>query len=82
MPGATNAYPSQQNPPQPATSSQGGLTPATGGFRPATGGVQAGHGRVQAGQLQLVTRPPVMTTRPAGRDESAQIVYDPAGRPG
>ncbi len=75
MPGATNAYPSQQNPPQPATSSQGGLTPATGG-------VQAGHGRVQAGQLQLVTRPPVMTIRPAGRDESAQIVYDPAGRPG
>ena len=57
-----------QDPPWPAMSSQGGSRPATGG--------------VQAGQLQLVTRPPVMTTRPAGRCSSAQIVYGPAGRSG
>src|ERR1051326_6827109 len=45
------------------------------GSGPATGGVQAG-------QLQLVTRPPVITTWPATRSGSAQIVYDPAASSG
>ncbi len=47
---------------------------------------QGGSGQpkegVQAGQLQLVTRPPAITTRPAALCSSAQTVYGPAARSG